>query len=38
MLVPIRIAGCGVEVDVTLPSGVSTIEVQNRRGKNSRRT
>ncbi|MGD3106276.1 FtsK/SpoIIIE domain-containing protein [Streptomyces sp. YGL11-2] len=33
MLSPITIAGCGVEVDVTLPSGVSTIEVQNRRRK-----
>ncbi|MFF4311706.1 FtsK/SpoIIIE domain-containing protein [Streptomyces sp. NPDC001507] len=33
MLGPIRIAGCGVEVDVTLPSGVSTIEVQQRRRK-----
>ncbi|WP_405479312.1 FtsK/SpoIIIE domain-containing protein [Streptomyces sp. NBC_00009] len=33
MLGPIRIAGCGVEVDVMLPSGVSTIEVQNRRRK-----
>ncbi|CAM5661686.1 hypothetical protein SHIRM173S_03672 [Streptomyces hirsutus] len=33
MLGPIRIAGCGVEVDVTLPSGVATNEVQNRRGK-----
>ncbi|MEU6611205.1 ATP-binding protein [Streptomyces shenzhenensis] len=33
MLGPIRIAGCGVEVDVTLPSGVSTIEVQNKRRK-----
>ncbi|MFF6775799.1 FtsK/SpoIIIE domain-containing protein [Streptomyces sp. NPDC012637] len=33
MLGPIRIAGCGVEVDVTLPSGVSTLEVQNRRRK-----
>ncbi|MFE5139073.1 ATP-binding protein [Streptomyces fagopyri] len=33
MLGPIRIAGCGVEVDVTLPSGVSTIEIQNRRRK-----
>ncbi|WP_420034596.1 ATP-binding protein [Streptomyces sp. cg28] len=33
MLGPIRIAGCGVEVDVTLPSGVSTIEVQKRRRK-----
>ncbi|MEU6945689.1 ATP-binding protein [Streptomyces sp. NPDC046316] len=33
MLGPIRIAGCGVEVDVTLPSGVSTAEVQGRRRK-----
>ncbi|MFD7405202.1 FtsK/SpoIIIE domain-containing protein [Streptomyces sp. NPDC059866] len=33
MLSPITIAGCGVEVDVTLPSGVSTIEVQNKRRK-----
>ncbi|MDX3535733.1 ATP-binding protein [Streptomyces sp. MB09-01] len=33
MLSPIRIAGCGVEVDVTLPSGVSTEEVQKRRRK-----
>ncbi|MFD9880028.1 ATP-binding protein [Streptomyces alboflavus] len=33
MLGPIRIAGCGVEVDVTLPSGVSTVEVQKRRRK-----
>ncbi|MFJ9577887.1 FtsK/SpoIIIE domain-containing protein [Streptomyces sp. NPDC101191] len=33
MLGPIRIAGCGVEVDVTLPSGVSTLDVQNRRRK-----
>ena len=33
MLGPIRIAGCGVEVDVTLPSGVSTVEVMNRRRK-----
>jgi S-DNA-T family DNA segregation ATPase FtsK/SpoIIIE len=33
MLSPIIIAGCGVEVDVTLPSGVSTDEVQNRRKK-----
>ncbi|MFF0795049.1 ATP-binding protein [Streptomyces spiralis] len=33
MLGPIRIAGCGVEVDVTLPSGVSTAEVQKRRRK-----
>ncbi|GAA2615414.1 cell division protein FtsK [Streptomyces spororaveus] len=33
MLGPIRIAGCGVEVDATLPSGVSTKEVQGRRRK-----
>ncbi|MFI8511246.1 FtsK/SpoIIIE domain-containing protein [Streptomyces sp. NPDC085460] len=33
MLGPIRIAGCGVEVDVTLPSGVETAEVQARRKK-----
>ncbi|MFF7752263.1 ATP-binding protein [Streptomyces sp. NPDC007971] len=33
MLSPIVIAGCGVEVDVSLPSGVSTIEVQNKRRK-----
>ncbi|OEJ95286.1 cell division protein FtsK [Streptomyces thermolilacinus] len=33
MLSPIKIAGCGVEVDVTLPSGVSTQEVQGRRRK-----
>ncbi|MGW7307383.1 ATP-binding protein [Streptomyces sp. NPDC054835] len=33
MLGPIRIAGCGVEVDVTLPSGVSTAEVQTKRKK-----
>ncbi|ARX84757.1 cell division protein FtsK [Streptomyces alboflavus] len=33
MLGPIRIAGCGVEVDVTLPSGVATNEVQSRRRK-----
>lgn len=33
MLSPIRIAGCGVEVDVTLPSGVTTEEVQGRRKK-----
>ena len=31
MLGPIRIAGCGVEVDVTLPSGVNTGDVQKRR-------
>jgi S-DNA-T family DNA segregation ATPase FtsK/SpoIIIE len=30
MLSPIVIAGCGVEVDVTLPTGVSTEEIQNR--------
>jgi S-DNA-T family DNA segregation ATPase FtsK/SpoIIIE len=33
MLGPITIAGCGVEVDVTLPSGVATNEVQKRRRK-----
>ncbi|MER6451931.1 FtsK/SpoIIIE domain-containing protein [Streptomyces sp900105245] len=33
MLSPIVIAGCGVEVDVTLPSGVSTNEVQSKRRK-----
>ncbi|MFD9564782.1 FtsK/SpoIIIE domain-containing protein [Streptomyces sp. NPDC059994] len=33
MLSPITLAGCGVEVDVSLPSGVSTIEVQTRRRK-----
>ncbi|MFI9767316.1 FtsK/SpoIIIE domain-containing protein [Streptomyces sp. NPDC052415] len=33
MLSPITIAGCGVEVDVTLPSGVTTVEVQQRRRK-----
>ncbi|MFJ5155068.1 FtsK/SpoIIIE domain-containing protein [Streptomyces sp. NPDC088353] len=33
MLGPIRIAGCGVEVDVTLPSGVATNEVQKKRRK-----
>ncbi|MFD0209290.1 ATP-binding protein [Streptomyces hirsutus] len=33
MLGPITIAGCGIEVDVTLPSGVSTNEVQNKRRK-----
>ncbi|OIV37859.1 cell division protein FtsK [Mangrovactinospora gilvigrisea] len=33
MLSLIKIAGCGVEVDVTLPSGVTTTEVQNRRRK-----
>jgi S-DNA-T family DNA segregation ATPase FtsK/SpoIIIE len=33
MLSPIVIAGCGVELDVTLPTGVSTEEIQNRRRK-----
>ncbi|MFE6589711.1 FtsK/SpoIIIE domain-containing protein [Streptomyces sp. NPDC057781] len=33
MLGPIRIAGCGVEVDVTLPSGVATNKVQTKRRK-----
>lgn len=33
MLSPIVIAGCGVEVDVTLPSGVTTEEVQAKRRK-----
>jgi S-DNA-T family DNA segregation ATPase FtsK/SpoIIIE len=33
MLGPITIAGCGVEVDATLPSGSSTEEVMNRRRK-----
>jgi S-DNA-T family DNA segregation ATPase FtsK/SpoIIIE len=33
MLSPIAIAGPGVEVDVALPSGVSTDEIQNRRRK-----
>ncbi|MET8111428.1 FtsK/SpoIIIE domain-containing protein [Streptomyces prasinus] len=33
MLGPITIAGCGVEVDVTLPSGVATNEVQGKRRK-----
>ena len=33
MLGPITFAGCGVEVDVTLPSGVSTEEVLSRRRK-----
>ncbi|MFE9626575.1 ATP-binding protein [Streptomyces sp. NPDC006527] len=33
MLSPIVIAGCGVEVDVTLPSGVATNEVQGKRRK-----
>ena len=33
MLSPIVVAGCGMEVDVTLPSGTSTEEVQKRRRK-----
>ncbi|WP_234376439.1 ATP-binding protein [Streptomyces sp. CB01201] len=33
MLSPIAMAGCGVEVDVTLPSSVSTDEVQPKRRK-----
>jgi S-DNA-T family DNA segregation ATPase FtsK/SpoIIIE len=33
MLSPIRIAGCGVEVDVTLPSGTSTADIQSKRRK-----
>lgn len=33
LLGPIRLAGCGVEVDVTLPSGVSTEEILGRRRK-----
>ncbi|MEH0423138.1 ATP-binding protein [Streptomyces sp. B21-083] len=33
MLSPIVIAGCGVELDVTLPTGVSTEEIQQRRKK-----
>lgn len=33
MLSPIRIAGCGDEVDVKLPSGVSTEEILGRRRK-----
>jgi S-DNA-T family DNA segregation ATPase FtsK/SpoIIIE len=33
MLSPIRIVGCGDEVDVALPSGVTTLEVQERRRK-----
>jgi S-DNA-T family DNA segregation ATPase FtsK/SpoIIIE len=31
MLSAIRIAGCGVEVDVTLPSGVTTVDIQRQR-------
>ncbi|MGW7020848.1 FtsK/SpoIIIE domain-containing protein [Streptomyces decoyicus] len=33
MLGPITLAGCGVEVDVTLPSGVSTEEILGKRRK-----
>lgn len=33
MLSPIVLAGCGVEVDVLLPSGVSTAEILSRRKK-----
>ncbi|MFE1424374.1 FtsK/SpoIIIE domain-containing protein [Streptomyces fungicidicus] len=33
MLSPIKIAGCGVELDVQLPSGVSTEEIQGKRRK-----
>ncbi|MFD9211654.1 FtsK/SpoIIIE domain-containing protein [Streptomyces sp. NPDC059544] len=33
LLGPITLAGCGVEVDVTLPIGVSTDEVMSRRRK-----
>ncbi|MGW3427508.1 FtsK/SpoIIIE domain-containing protein [Streptomyces melanosporofaciens] len=33
MLSTIAIAGCGVELDVALPSGVSTEEIQSRRRK-----
>ncbi|MFD0256426.1 FtsK/SpoIIIE domain-containing protein [Streptomyces sp. NPDC127113] len=33
LLSPIRIAGCGVELDVHLPTGVSTEEIQGRRRK-----
>jgi S-DNA-T family DNA segregation ATPase FtsK/SpoIIIE len=33
MLSPIVLAGCGVELEVLLPSGVSTEEVMNRRRK-----
>jgi DNA segregation ATPase FtsK/SpoIIIE, S-DNA-T family len=31
MLGPIKIAGCGVEVDVLLPSGVNTGQIQDKR-------
>lgn len=33
MLGPIALAGCGIEVDVTLPSGVSTEEILGKRRK-----
>lgn len=33
MLSPIKVAGCGVEVDITLPSGVTVDEVLARRPK-----
>jgi S-DNA-T family DNA segregation ATPase FtsK/SpoIIIE len=33
MLGPITLAGCGIEVDVTLPRGVSTDDIQRRRRK-----
>jgi S-DNA-T family DNA segregation ATPase FtsK/SpoIIIE len=33
MLGPIKIAGCGVELDVTLPSGVDIKDVEDRRRK-----
>ena len=33
MLSPISIAGCGIEVDVTLPEGTSTAEVMERQQK-----
>jgi S-DNA-T family DNA segregation ATPase FtsK/SpoIIIE len=33
MLGPITLAGCGVEVDVTLPSGTSIKEIQQRHAK-----
>ncbi|MFI2202681.1 FtsK/SpoIIIE domain-containing protein [Streptomyces sp. NPDC020192] len=33
MLSGIKTAGCGVEVDVHLPSGVDTLEIQNKRRK-----
>lgn len=33
MLAPIRAAGCGIEADVMLPTGVSTAEIQAKRQK-----